>query len=157
MAHLIRVAADSGNGGVLERSRAPYLIAAAALAALVTALAWWMFRGRPGPGVQPAIPGDGGPAITAEVLNGTDVGGLAREATRRLRSRGIDVVYFGSSPDRHDLDTTIILIRRGDTTAGVTVRRVLGTGRVKVELDPNRLLDVSVVVGRDLATLDRHP
>jgi hypothetical protein len=124
---------------------------------LVTALAWWMFRGRPSPGVPPAIPGDRGPAITAEVLNGTDVDGLAREVTRRLRARGIDVVFFGSFADRRDLDTTMILIRRGDTTAGVTVRRVLRAGRVRVELDPDRLLDVSVVVGRDLTRVDRHP
>ena len=110
------------------------------------------------PGVASgAIPGDTGPAITVEVLNSTDVGGLARDVTRRLRRRGIDVVYFGSSADRRNLDSTVILVRRGDTTAAVAVRDALGGGKIAVELDPDRLLDASVLVGRDLAVLDGHP
>jgi hypothetical protein len=118
-------------------------------------LAWYLNRGR-GPAAAAVIPGDQGPAVTVEVLNGTEIGGLARDVTKRLRSRGIDVVYFGSSGERRD--STVILIRRGDSTAAVAVRKALGTGRIAVALDPNRLLDASVVVGRDVAaSLDSHP
>lgn len=102
------------------------------------------------------VPGDSGAGITVEVLNGTAVDGLARDVTRRLRRRGIDVVYFGSAPTRRD--STVILVRRGDSTAAVAVRNALGMGRISVELDPQRLLDASVIVGRDVApALDRHP
>ena len=96
-----------------------------------------------------AIPGEGGDTLTVEVLNGTDVDGLAREVTRRLRRRGIDVVYFGSG-DRKDLDVTRIVIRRGDSTVARSIREALGTGRVSVDLNPRLLLDASVILGRDL-------
>jgi hypothetical protein len=101
-------------------------------------------------------PGEHGPAITVEVLNATAIDGLARDVTRRLRRRGIDVLYFGSAGDRR-LDSTRILVRRGDSSAAVAVREALGAGRVFVELDPKRLLDVSVLVGRDAVPLDRDP
>jgi calcineurin-like phosphoesterase len=118
----------------------------------------WAYAHRGPERIIPAIiPGDRGPAVTVEVLNATAIDGLAREIARKLRRQGIDVVYFGAA-GRHDLDSTMILIRRGDSTAAVAVRNALGSGRVALELDPQRLLDISVVVGRDAAsTLDRHP
>lgn len=96
------------------------------------------------------IPGEGENTLTVEVLNATDVDGLGREVARRLRRQGIDVVYFGSS-SRKDLDSTRIIVRRGDTSAARPIRRALGTGRVGIELDSRLLLDASVLVGRDLA------
>lgn len=105
------------------------------------------------------IPGEGERTLIVEVLNGTDVDGLAREVARRLRARGIDVVYFGSG-DRHDLEGTRIVVRKGDTTVARPIRDALGTGRVTVELDPRLLLDASIIVGRDLAPgtfEDRRP
>ncbi|MBI4501153.1 MAG: LytR C-terminal domain-containing protein [Gemmatimonadetes bacterium] len=123
---------------------------------LLGSLWWWASRRTPDQ-VGPIIPGDNRPAITVEVLNETAVDGLAREVARRLRGRGIDVVYFGTAT-RRDRDSTVILVRRGDTAAATAVRRALGSGRIAVELDPDRLLDASVLVGRDLAApLDRYP
>lgn len=117
----------------------------------------WSFSGGRSVSAAHVIPGDAAPAVTVEVLNATSVDGLARDVARRLRRRGIDVVYFGSSPDRRDLDSTLILVRRGDSAAAVAVRNALGSGRITVELDPKRLLDVSVVVGRDASLLHRDP
>jgi hypothetical protein len=102
------------------------------------------------------VPGDSGIKVKVEVVNGTAVDGLARDIARRLRKKGIDVVYFGSSPTRRD--STVILIRRGDSTTAVAVRNALGRGKIAVELDPQRLLDASVILGKDIApALDRHP
>lgn len=98
------------------------------------------------------IPGEGADTLRVEVLNATDVDGLAREVARRLRRRGIDVVYFGSGTQR-DLDSTRIVVRRGDSTLARPIRRALGTGRVSLELDPRLLLDASVIIGRDLVPL----
>ena len=104
---------------------------------------------------RPPVPGEG-PTLAVEVLNGTEVDGLAREIARRLRSDGIDVVYFGSIDRR--LDSTVIVVRRGDTSAALPIRAALGLGQVLVELDSRRLLDASVLVGRDLAPpLNRSP
>lgn len=129
----------------------------AALALALGAGAWWYARGRSGPG-RALIPGEAGPALTVEVLNATDVDGLARAVARRLRRHGIDVVDFGSAP-RPAIVATRIVVRRGDSLTAVPVRRALGVGTISVELDPRRLLDVTVLVGRDLvvAGADGNP
>lgn len=132
----------------MERIGRRGLIAGAAVLLLVAA-GWWLWRRPAGPRASLAIPGTE-VHVTAEVLNGTPVDGLAREVTRRLRRAGIDVVDFGSGQDT-TLDSTTILVRRGDSTAALRVRRALGLGRVVVRPDPQLLLDVSVLAGRDLA------
>jgi hypothetical protein len=119
-------------------------------------------RGRP-------IPGEPGPRVTVEVLNASGRPGLARIATRVLRHAGIDVLTFGNAPDTPDaggaggaggaLDSTRILVRRGGADVGERVRAALGAGRVAVALDSARLLDASVLVGRDFVPPRRefHP
>jgi len=111
-----------------------------------------------------AIPGDRGHAITVEVLNASGRPGSARVATRILRQAGIDVVFFGNATDvSATLDSTRIIVRRGDQKVGERVRAALGQGRVEIELDSGKLLDVSVLLGTDFATgtrassLDLHP
>ncbi|HEY7195012.1 MAG TPA: LytR C-terminal domain-containing protein [Gemmatimonadales bacterium] len=98
------------------------------------------------------IPGDKGPAITAEVLNASGRAGNARIATRRLREAGIDVVFFGNA-STSGLDTTRIIVRRGNAQVGERVRDALGMdhGRVEVQLDGSKLLDVSVLLGSDFS------
>ena len=111
------------------------------------------------------IPGDRGPAITVEVLNANGRAGDARIATRVLRRAGIDVVYFGNaSGSDTGLETTRILVRRGSVELGERVRSALGGGRVQVDPDSSRLLDVSVLLGADFAaapprsrSFDFHP
>jgi hypothetical protein len=107
------------------------------------------------------IPGDRGPAITVEVLNASGRAGDARIGTRVLREAGIDVVYFGNAVD-NGLDSTRIIVRRGAEQVGARVRAALGQGRVEIQLDSTRLLDVSVLLGADFAPpasrpLDFHP
>jgi len=97
------------------------------------------------------IPGDRGPAITVEVLNANGRAGDARIGTRRLRQAGMDVVYFGNASE-NGLDSTRIIVRRGAEKVGDRVRAALGQGRVEVQLDSAKLLDVSVLLG-----LDFHP
>jgi LytR cell envelope-related transcriptional attenuator len=109
-----------------------------------------------------AIPGDHGPALAVEVLNASGRPGEARVGTRLLRRAGIDVVFFGNATDNAlGLDSTRIVVRRGTTQVGERVRQTLGVGRVEVQLDSSRLLDVSVLLGADFAaagkSLDFHP
>ena len=105
-----------------------------------------------GSSTESLIPGDRGPAITVEVLNANGRLGNARIGTRLLRRAGIDVVYFGNaSVSDTGLDLTRILVRRGSVELGERVRSALGSGRVQVDLDSSRLLDVSVLLGADFA------
>lgn len=99
------------------------------------------------------IPGEGtGGRVVVEVLNASGKVGLARAATRRLRAAGVDVVYFGSDA-AGDLDSTEVLVRRGDADAGRRVSRALGTGAVRTAPDAARLVDVTVRLGSDFAAL----
>lgn len=85
--------------------------------------------------------------VTVEVLNGTRRSGVARAATRMLRRRGLDVVFYGNAEAA--VESTRVIVRRGDPGRGRDVRQALGVGRVVVEPDTLRRVDVSVVLGPD--------
>lgn len=106
-------------------------------------------RGRDGRAFP--VPGDRGPHIVVEVLNASGRPGLARAGALTLRRAGIDVVYFGNAATdgAGPLDSTRIVVRRGDTEVGERIRTALKRGRISVAVDSSRLLDVSVFLGRD--------
>jgi hypothetical protein len=87
--------------------------------------------------------------IQVEVLNGTVRPGVARTVTRVLRRQGLDVVFFGNTDAVAHLDSTRILVRRGAAAAGHRVARALGYGKVVIQPDTLRRVNVSVVVGDD--------
>ena len=93
--------------------------------------------------------------VVVEVLNGTDVNGLARVGARVLRSAGLDVVFLASGPK---VDSTTVIVRRGNREAGETVLRALGQGRLKVQTDSTRHVDVTVILGPDFSgPAEIHP
>jgi hypothetical protein len=63
-----------------------------------------------------------------------------------LRERGLDVVFFATGPAT---DSTRIYVRRGDPGQGRDVAEALGVGRVVVQPDSLRRVDVSVMLGGD--------
>jgi hypothetical protein len=131
-------------------------VAGGATVVLLAAVAWWWARGGDAPrALAYPVPGDR-LKYTVEVLNGTDVDGLARAVTLRLRRRGVDVVYFGSA-EGGPRDSTWIVVRRGDSSAALALRDLLGLGRIVVEPDPRLLLDLTLLLGTDAAALDRDP
>jgi hypothetical protein len=85
--------------------------------------------------------------VMVEVLNGTGRAGAARAATRMLRRRGLDVVFYGNAEAA--VDSTRVIVRRGDSSAAYDVRRAIGSGAVVVEPDTFRRVDVSVILGPD--------
>jgi hypothetical protein len=102
------------------------------------------------------IPGERS-SLLVEVLNGTNRPGLARIATRSLRRAGLDVVFYGTA-ETGALDSTLIIVRRGERGSGQRVAGRLGTGRVRVELDTLRRVDVTVILGADYIPPDElHP
>lgn len=105
------------------------------------------------------IPGERGPRVAVEVLNASGRAGLARTGTRVLRRAGIDVVHFGNAPGgAPSLDSTRILLRRGDIGAAQRVRDALGVGTIVPAADPELLLDVSVLLGADfIPPRELHP
>jgi hypothetical protein len=95
-------------------------------------------------------------SVTVEVLNGTRRQGLARVATRVLRERGIDVVFFGNADSA--ADSTRVLVRRGDPGRGKDVVEALGAGRLRIAPEPLRRVDATVILGEDYRPkLPLHP
>ena len=91
-------------------------------------------------------------AAQVEVLNGSGAPDLARAMTDRLRDRGLDVVAVGNA-DASTYPETLILLRRGDAAVARLVAQRLGKGVPLEQRDPTLLVDVTVILGRDL--LDR--
>jgi hypothetical protein len=94
--------------------------------------------------------------VMVEVLNGTHRQGAARTATRMLRRRGLDVVFLGNADSL--AESTRVIVRRGDPERARYVVAALGAGKVVVETDTLRRVDVSVILGSDFKPrLEVHP
>jgi LytR cell envelope-related transcriptional attenuator len=147
MGGALGLASSFRNGGLLELARRGLIAACAAL---------WACGGDGGERAYP-IPGERDGRVIVEVLNAGGRPGAARTGALTLRRAGIDVVYFGNA-DTTFLDSTRILVRRGAVAAGNRVRAALKVGQVRTELDSSRLLDVTVLLGRDFTPpFDFHP
>jgi hypothetical protein len=72
-----------------------------------------------------------------------------------LRRRGLDVVYFGNADE--SVDSTRVIVRRGDAGRGRDVRLALGAGQIVVEPDTFRRVDVSVILGPDFRAAGLGP
>lgn len=93
--------------------------------------------------------------MVVEVLNGTATAGLARVGARELRRAGFDVVYLATASA---VESTAVLVRRGDVESGERVRKALGAGKVKALRDSTRHVDVTVILGPDYRAPDEvHP
>jgi len=104
---------------------------------------WWWGVGEPEP--PSALPGAPG-RVTVEVLNAGGQAGVAREATRALRDRGFDVVYYGNL-EPFSRDSSVVLDRTGRGDRARLVAEVLGIAAVRSEPDSSRYLDVTVRLG----------
>ena len=98
------------------------------------------------PGHAYAIP-SGRSRVVVEVLNGSGLDGAARLGTRQLRGKGFDVVYMGNATA--GVDSTRIILRRGEASAAEQVKAALGLGSIGVERDTIRRVDVTVILGPD--------
>ena len=86
--------------------------------------------------------------IKVEVLNGGGVPGAAGRATELLRSRGVDVVYFGNESS-FLRDSSVVLDRTGREGALDSVSDYLGIASARGEPDGTRLVDITVLLGTD--------
>jgi hypothetical protein len=153
------VAAARTHGSLLELSRHRItrlaLIGLGGIAVLTLVALLLPARREHVEGHAYAIP-SGQNRIMVEVLNGTRRPGFARVATRVLREQGIDVVFFGNAAG--PVESTRVLVRRGDPRQGKNVADALGAGRVLMQPDTLRRVDVSVLLGDDYRPrLPLHP
>jgi LytR cell envelope-related transcriptional attenuator len=125
---------------------------------VLAGIAGRMARPNPAPtrtgGDELALPPRG--RVMVEVLNGTQRQGAARTATRMLRQRGLDVVFLGNADTL--AESTLVVVRRGDPERARFVARAIGGGKVIVQTDTLRRVDISVILGEDFKPqLEVHP
>lgn len=84
--------------------------------------------------------------IKVEVLNGTDIRGLARRGTFALRDLGFDVVGTGNSSEK--VDSSVVYVHSGRMDWGELAAQGLGGARVVARPDTSRYLDLTIVLGR---------
>ncbi len=94
-------------------------------------------------------PRDDEKAVVVEVLNGTSTAGLAAQAAKVLRSRGMDAMVGGQAPHPHT--RTLIYDRTGDFDRAARVRAALGCpeAMTATRIDALRGVDASVELGDD--------
>jgi polyisoprenyl-teichoic acid--peptidoglycan teichoic acid transferase len=86
--------------------------------------------------------------VVIEVLNGTDIVGLALRANSYLSSYGFDVLNVGNA-DREDYENTVIIIRRSEQKAR-KVGELIGCERIIPSDDTeNDKIDATLILGRD--------
>lgn len=83
--------------------------------------------------------------IKIEVLNATNVRGLARRATFHLRDLGFDVVSSGNSTEK--VDSTVVIIRSGRPEWAELAAAALGGARIETRPDTSRYLDLTILLG----------
>ena len=138
------------------RSRRFPRLALGALGGLALGVAGWFAWSTAGSS-RPLrlVSGAGGPVVV-EVRNASNKPGIARLVTRLLQQRGIDVIYFGTAASL--LDSTTVLVRRGELSRGLEIARLLGQARVKSAPDTLLRVDATVLIGGDFKwPKDRFP
>jgi hypothetical protein len=151
------MARSRAHSPILEQSRRHWrkLALLATLMIFAVALGFLWPRSEPRPTRAFAVPSPRG-RVQVEVLNGSRRQGAARTATRMLRHQGLDVVFLGNADSM--ADSTRVIVRRGDPDKARYVAQALGAGKVVVETDTFRRVDVSVILGEDFSPrLPIHP
>ena len=86
--------------------------------------------------------------VRVDVLNGSGVAGVAWGATRALRDKGFDVVFFGNAGTYSD-DHSVVMDRVGEIETAWLVADALGISQVRSEPDSTLFVDVTVRLGPD--------
>jgi hypothetical protein len=95
------------------------------------------------------------PTIDVQVLNGAGVPKLAGAVRDKLQPNPrVDVVEVGNA-DRYNYETTQVIDRKNNPKSADHVRKLLGTGSIQSDPSDQLLVDVTVIVGKDLSNLVR--
>lgn len=121
------------------------LILGAAIVAVLAGGGWWWMR-RPAPyaaSVSRVVPD--GTRIRVEVLNASEVRGLARRATFVLRDAGFDVVRFTGDEARRD--SNLVIDRTGHPEWARLASEALGGAPIQARPDSGRYVDLTILIG----------
>lgn len=89
-------------------------------------------------------------SIKLEILNGTDINGLAARTQDLYENFGFEVLRIGNA-DRNDYEETVIIDRSGNLQGAQRVGEVIRSSNVREgnPLGENENVDVTIVLGND--------
>ena len=103
--------------------------------------------------LDPSRVGSDAVRTTVQLLNGVGLPGMAAPITEILNSAQASVT-LADNAERFDHEVTQVVYYRDEQfTAAQAILEVLGTGELVKQLDPIDVIDVTVVVGADLAAM----
>jgi hypothetical protein len=91
--------------------------------------------------------GTGAP-FQIEVLNGTREPGIAMDAAKELRHRGIDVLIVDNA-ERLDFPESILLDRKGNPRLMRKLAKTIGCRTILEQVRPAPLVDATYIIGYD--------
>jgi len=86
--------------------------------------------------------------IRLEILNGTDVSGLATRTAELYRSYGFDVVAVGNAQS-NEVEQTLVVDRVGSEIFARRTADIVRATTVESEPEPQAAVDVTVILGKD--------
>jgi anionic cell wall polymer biosynthesis LytR-Cps2A-Psr (LCP) family protein len=86
--------------------------------------------------------------IRLEILNGTDVSGLAARTAERYRSFGFDVVAVGNATS-DDVVSTLVIDRQGNEVFAQRTADIIGAHLIETDMSQQAAVDVTVILGKD--------
>lgn len=91
--------------------------------------------------------------VLVQVLNGNGVPGVGAEVAGRLVGKGYRIALSGNASRLDYRRTLIVAYDRSmrDRRSATRARRLLGTGEVQVAAQPQGIVDLTIVVGKDFS------
>lgn len=103
--------------------------------------------------VAPARLADDGDRVRVQLLNGVGTPGLAEPVTALLLPTGAVVQLTGNALEFDYRVTQVVYYRDEHLASALRIQEELGVGEVVKQRDPIDVVDVTVVIGQDLAAL----
>ena len=99
---------------------------------------------------QPGNYTEGLATVRVEILNGTNVNGLASRTAQLYQSFGFRIASVANA-DRDDYSNTVVLDRKGSPDSARRVADVVRCDRVHVDVNDDRdqTVDVTIILGKD--------
>ncbi|MBT8202595.1 MAG: LytR C-terminal domain-containing protein [Acidimicrobiia bacterium] len=86
-----------------------------------------------------------------EILNATTFPAVSRPLAEQLIERGFRIIKTDNAEERFRTDTLVIAQGIASQQAALDVQAILGSGEVVVQASGSGVVDVSIIVGRDIA------
>jgi hypothetical protein len=101
-----------------------------------------------------ALLGGGAARPRVEILNGTGAVGVAQAVARKIVPAGGQVTLTGNVPGFDVVQTQVVYYRDRDRAAAQRLLDALGKGTLKRSSEPLDVVDVTIMVGADLAPVE---